>query len=219
MLFLDLMSRRDAERETRRRFILDAARALFEEKGVENTRMDDIAVAADYTRRTLYAYFKSRDDICLHVHLEDVAQRWERQKQALAGVEGGLARIEVWAETLYAFWREYPHSMRMEQYWDFHGIERDRISADTFRRFEALNDELAAGLRDIFRGGIEDGSLRHDLSVDVCISQFLYSLRAVLGRALSSSYSFADIDPDEYVRHHLDLYRRGVRSDSGRVES
>ncbi len=212
------MSRREAERETRRRFILDAARALFEERGIEGTRMEDIAAAAEYTRRTLYAYFRSRDDICLQVHLDDLSRRWEQQKEALAEVEGGLARIEIWAEVLYAFWEENPHSMRMEQYWDFHGIDPDRISADVFRRFEALNDELAAGLREIFRSGIEDGSLRPDLPVDICISQFLYSLRAVLGRALSSGYTFVDFDPGEYVRHYLDLYRRSICRQSRRTE-
>jgi AcrR family transcriptional regulator len=189
------------------------------QKGIESTNMDDIAAAAEYTRRTLYAYFKSRDDICLRVHLEDMTRRWELQKQALDGIEGGLARIGAWAERLYAFWRENPHSMRMEQYWDFHGVERDRISADVFSRFETLNDELADGLREMFHVGIEDGSLRPDLPVDVCISQFVYSLRAVLGRALSPSYSFADIDPDQYVRHYLDLFQRSVRNEDRRRES
>ena len=213
------LSRRTAEREARQRFILDAARSVFEEKGVENTNMDDIAAAAGYTRRTLYSYFKSRDDISLRVHLEDVAKRWELQKETLAGIDSGLARVVVWAETLYEFWKKHPHSMRMEQYWDFHGIEKSRISEEIFERFEALNDDLADRLRQIFRGGIEDLSLRPDLHVDVCISQFLYTLRAVLGRALSPAYSFADIQPDRYVRHYLDLFSRSIRNDTGRTDS
>ena len=204
------MTRRTAEREARQRFILESARVLFREKGIEATRMDDIAGAAEYTRRTLYAYFRSRDDICLRIHLEDMAQRWERQKEALAGVEGAWPRILTWADTLYRHWKENPHSMRMEQYWDFHGIERNRISDEVFDRFEALNGKLAEALREIFREGVEDGSFRPDLSVDACISQFLYSVRAVLGRALSSSYSFADFEPDRYVNHYLDLYGRGI---------
>jgi len=116
----------------------------------------------------------------------------------------------VWAESLYGSWKENPHAMRLEQYWDFHGIEPEQISPDFFRDFEALNDELAEGLREIFRGGIEDGSLRPELPLDACISQFIYSLRAVLSRALSTSYSFSSIDPDQYVQHFLDLFGRGV---------
>jgi len=212
-------SRRRAEREARRRFILESARGLLAEKGIGDIRMDDIAAASEYTRRTLYSYFKSRDDIWLRINVEDMAARWESQKRALAEVEGGLARIVVWAEVLYASWKARPNTMLVEQYWDFHGIERERVSPEVFGEFEALNDELATGLREIFNAGIEDGSLRPDLPVDVCISQFIHSLRAVLGRALSSSYSFAEFDADQYVRHFLDQYQRSVRSDAPRTDS
>jgi AcrR family transcriptional regulator len=203
----------------RRRFILDAARGLLAETAITDISMDDIAAAAGYTRRTLYAYFDSRDDVWLCVHLEDLTRRWEWQKLHLAGVEGGLARIMVWAESLYAYWKAHPGSMLVEKYWDFHGIHPNRLSPATFAEFEALNTELAAALREMFREGVEDGSLRTDLSVDACISQFLYALRAVLGRALSSSYSFTDLDPDRYVRLYLDQYRRSIGSDSRRTGS
>jgi len=212
-------ARRKAERETRRQFIVEAARRLLAEKRITDISMDDIAAAAEYTRRTLYCYFKSRDDIWLRILHEDMTRRWELQKQSLTETECGLDRILAWAKTLYAFWKENPQSMLVEQYWDFHGIERDRVSAELFDEFEALNEELAAGLRELFHGGIEDGSLRPDLVVDACISQFLYALRAVLGRALSSSYSFTDIDPDQYVRHYLDQYRRSICSETWRKDS
>ncbi|MHC4696198.1 MAG: TetR/AcrR family transcriptional regulator [Planctomycetota bacterium] len=198
---------------------MQAARALLAKKGISDISMDDIAVAAEYTRRTLYSYVKGRDDIWLRIHVEDMTQRWKLQKLALTEIEGGLARITAWAETHFAFWKENPHSMLVERYWDFHGIERNRVSAEIFDEFEALNNELAAGLREMFKGGIEDGSLRTDLHVDTCISQFVYSLRAVLGRALSSSYSFADFDPDLYVRRYLDQYRRGICSETWRIDS
>ncbi|MFH0945675.1 MAG: TetR/AcrR family transcriptional regulator [Planctomycetota bacterium] len=207
-------SRRSAERETRRQYILDAARALLEEKRIEEIRMEDIAAAAEYTRRTLYAYFPGRDDIWLRVHVTDLSERWARQQQALERMEGGPARIRAWAEALYAFWKERPNCRRVEQYWDFHGIDRKQISADLFEQFEALNEELADGLREVFQSGIEDGSLRSDLQVDACISQFIYSTRAVLGRALSSSFSFADVNPDQYVQQFLDLFLRGIRRES-----
>jgi hypothetical protein len=55
--------------------------------------------------------------------------------------------------------------------------------------------------------------------VDICISQFLYALRAVLGRSLSPAYSFADIQPDDYVLHYLDLFSRSIRNEDRRTDS
>ena len=46
-----------------RAIFIDVARKLFAEKGMENTTMNDIASKANKGRRTLYTYFKSKDDI------------------------------------------------------------------------------------------------------------------------------------------------------------
>ncbi len=43
--------------------LVDVARQLFAKVGVENTTMNDIALASKKGRRTLYTYFKSKDDI------------------------------------------------------------------------------------------------------------------------------------------------------------
>ncbi|MBQ8501198.1 MAG: TetR/AcrR family transcriptional regulator [Bacteroides sp.] len=43
--------------------LVDVARQLFAKMGVENTTMNDIALASKKGRRTLYTYFKSKEDI------------------------------------------------------------------------------------------------------------------------------------------------------------
>ena len=47
--------------------LVDVARQLFAKMGVENTTMNDIALASKKGRRTLYTYFKSKEDIYLAV--------------------------------------------------------------------------------------------------------------------------------------------------------
>lgn len=42
---------------------MDVARQLFAKMGVENTTMNDIAVASKKGRRTLYTYFNSKEEI------------------------------------------------------------------------------------------------------------------------------------------------------------
>ena len=46
-----------------RQTLVDVARQLFAKKGIENTTMNDIAVASGKGRRTLYTYFKSKEDV------------------------------------------------------------------------------------------------------------------------------------------------------------
>ena len=43
--------------------IVDEARELFAVRGVDNTTINDIAVSSGISRRTVYTYFKSKEDI------------------------------------------------------------------------------------------------------------------------------------------------------------
>lgn len=47
--------------------LIDVARQLFAKNGVDDTTMNDIAVASKKGRRTLYTYFKSKEDIYMAV--------------------------------------------------------------------------------------------------------------------------------------------------------
>lgn len=68
--------------------LVDVARQLFARKGVEDTTMNDIAVASKKGRRTLYTYFKSKDQIYMAVvesELEMLSDSMEKAaKQSVA---------------------------------------------------------------------------------------------------------------------------------------
>lgn len=51
-----------AQSKTRTKLV-DVARQLFAKNGLENTTMNDIAAASGKGRRTLYTYFKSKEEI------------------------------------------------------------------------------------------------------------------------------------------------------------
>jgi len=46
-----------------RELLIDSARRVFARKGIERTTMNDIAVASKKGRRTLYSYFKNKEEI------------------------------------------------------------------------------------------------------------------------------------------------------------
>lgn len=53
--------------------IADQAEMLFGRKGIESTSMDDIAKAAGYSKATLYAYFKNKNDIVSFLELRSMS--------------------------------------------------------------------------------------------------------------------------------------------------
>lgn len=64
--------------------LVDVARQLFAKKGVDNTTMNDIAVASKKGRRTLYTYFKSKEQIYMAVVKSEVERLTETIKDVAA---------------------------------------------------------------------------------------------------------------------------------------
>lgn len=62
--------------------LVDVARQLFAKKGVEDTTMNDIAVASRKGRRTLYTYFKSKEQIYMAVVESELGMLSDRLKEA-----------------------------------------------------------------------------------------------------------------------------------------
>jgi AcrR family transcriptional regulator len=57
------LSRKERERMTRESEILSAAEKLFTVKGFENTTMEEIAKLSEFTKRTVYQYFGSKENL------------------------------------------------------------------------------------------------------------------------------------------------------------
>src|SRR6202012_5801422 len=55
--------RRARKKEETRRRIIEAAKALFLERGFTATTLDDIAEAADISKRSFFDYFPSKEDV------------------------------------------------------------------------------------------------------------------------------------------------------------
>ncbi|HEU5440646.1 MAG TPA: TetR family transcriptional regulator [Ktedonobacterales bacterium] len=56
-------SKRGAQAQERRNQLIDVARSLFAEKGMERTSIKEIAAAADVAQGLIYHYFRSKDEL------------------------------------------------------------------------------------------------------------------------------------------------------------
>lgn len=64
-----------------RQKLVETARGLFAQKGLEATTMNDIAVASKRGRRTLYTYFKNKEDIYYAVIESELDRLSERMEE------------------------------------------------------------------------------------------------------------------------------------------
>jgi len=210
---MGIESRREKERQIRHDDILAAARQLFAEKGIEETSMDDIARRAEFTKRTLYSYFKSKEQLILAAYTDSIETFLLVLTEAMDAEGTGFDQLYAFGETYFEYCSRYPGFESMHSYLDYTGVISEK-TGDYFEKFVALNDRAIGRVRRAFFEGIADRSLSDDFNVDMILSQFLYSLRAIIHRALSPSYSFAKFDPKIYLSTFLNLFLCSIRGNN-----
>lgn len=64
---MGITERKEKERLIRKNDIINAAEKIFFEKGFESATMDDIAKEAEFTKKTLYSYFSSKEELYFEI--------------------------------------------------------------------------------------------------------------------------------------------------------
>lgn len=75
--------------QTRER-LMDAAVALFAEKGVLGASVEEICERAEFTRGAFYSNFADKDDLCLAVLIRQADRELAATEKAVAGLRTGV---------------------------------------------------------------------------------------------------------------------------------
>lgn len=88
--------------------IASAAESLFLSKGFEKTTMDDIAKEAQYSKRTVYIYFESKDELYCHVVLKSLEQLKDNLRSALNATTDFMEQFHGFCSALLKFREGFP---------------------------------------------------------------------------------------------------------------
>lgn len=91
--------------------ILTAAEQIFFEKGFEETTISDISKASQYSRRTLYAYFDSKEDIRNHLIARGLFTLKQDISNALQNHSDFLSQYFSICHAMQKYHIECPYSM------------------------------------------------------------------------------------------------------------
>jgi AcrR family transcriptional regulator len=196
-----------AHRERQRRRILDAARQIFDQRGIDRVTIGDIVLAAGIRPSTLYEYFSNKDEIVWALVEESMAQASTRIRAVFESSTGSaLAKIAALLEALGDELVEHRGRVRFMAQFDAM-YARDW----TVERLLAVEDRIFpgrfAGLSDLVMEGIVDGSLRPDLDPDLTMHSVM---NAVIG-AQRRLASLGDRVEEEYGQPIVLLFRETTR--------
>jgi len=144
--------------------ILESAKKLFETKGVEQTTMDDIAKDADYSKSTIYVYFKSKDEIYNSIACEYMNLLKERLEDCTINLDDFESCYYKICNTIVGFQEQFPlyfETLVGEINVDPEQIEKDNILKEIYNTGEEINDIITK----ILQLGIDNQFIRKNIQL------------------------------------------------------
>lgn len=110
----------------RREQILDVARSLFVQRGVERTSMREIAAKAGITATAIYDHFADKEDLLYQIGEGFFSAFIEHSQAATQGVEGVLERFNAMGRAYISFGVDHPEEYRLVFMTPIAGIKRQK---------------------------------------------------------------------------------------------
>jgi len=202
--------RRARRKEARPGELLDAALALFVEKGFAATRVEEVAARAGVSKGTLFLYFPSKEDLFKAVVRENIAGRFPEWDTELAQFTGDSVELVRYA--MRSWWERIGMTPAS-------GITKLVMSeAGTFPEIAAFYQQevIVPGhglIKRILQRGVGRGEIRPELALDYAV----YSLIAPMIFLLMWKHSMSpccppsmQLDPVTFIDTQVDLILRGM---------
>lgn len=165
-------NKRDAVAALHRENIVRAAAALFAQKGFDASSIDDIARESGYSRRTIYIYGKSKENLlCLAIaqELRTLRDGLRRTQE----ISGFFAQYDAICAELLAFHRRCPLSTSV--------VRKSAVSDNPLPAEQlilSLGTEINALLADFLAQGQREGLVRPDVFPALDAQLFTTALEA-----------------------------------------
>lgn len=143
--------RQQAMTRTRRGLVLDAARAVFEQHGIEGASIREIAKRAGYTPGAIYSYFDSKEAIYGELLGESLDRLNQAVRDARPAADTPAALLTAKARGWFSFYAANPRELDLGFYL-VHGLAPRGLTSELNRRLNARLYEALAPCEQAFAG-------------------------------------------------------------------
>ena len=191
---------------TTRNKLIDVARILFAKKGVENTTMNDIALAANKGRRTIYTYFKSKREIEKAVMLSESDRIEDRLRMVLDTSKAPEDKLMDYIFTRFEVVKELV-------------VRNGNLRAGFFRdvrKVERVRRYITGSEVDILRAILEQGVRCQAFkikNIDSTAKMMILCLQGLDVRYIRDEFSEVGLSKEEMVSGIRDFLLHGLQAE------
>lgn len=201
-----ILSKREQNKVQKKASLIDAAERLFSQKGFDGTSIDDVAKEAGLTKRTLYQYFTSKEDLFFAVTLKGGRQLTADYEEAFGAGNTALEKIRSANQAYLQFYRE---NMGMFQLLNYQPTNQQNCAASPyFMEMMKLNGVRIAHYMELVNMGKADGSINPELDIRKAIFFAFFSAFSLLFAVSSqdkSMWAMMELDESDFLNFSFDL--------------
>lgn len=204
-------SHRQRRKDARPQELLDAALALFVEKGFAATRSEEVAARAGVSKGTLYLYFPSKEELLKAVIRQTLSADIAEGARLLETLDGTATHMLT--EVLTRWWVDVFHSPGSGV---FKLVMTEMCNFPDLAKFYA-DEVILPGttiIRQLIQRGIDSGEFRDIDQMSTVHSIVMPMIMMCLHKHSLGACGFGEpvlADPEHFVRHHLALIFEGLR--------
>lgn len=206
-----------SKRKEKRDFIIENARATFLQKGFFNTVMDDIADRVGLTRRTLYRYFESKEDLAYETTIQLINEWNIYQRTVFNELNGsGIQQFETFLNYLIDYMSKRIDVMKYLGEFDFYFKDENitKPSTESIARFNEIILESDGLLTQIMELGQRDRSIKENLDIKLSvatISNILWSFGQRIAIRSEMIKEESGLDGLQLIKNQVSLYIMAIK--------
>lgn len=207
------LSRKERERITRESDILSAAKRLFTDKGFESTTMEEIAKESEFTKRTVYQYFRNKENLFYAVLLSGVEQMFLFIEEEVQKGKNGFEKLIGIRSAFFRFAIEYSDIYRLMSYAQY--IKSNPATTPNLQELTKYNVRLFALFQQLAQEGTADKSIRADMNNPLRIFAIYFFTTGFMNRYSEAGVLYSRIygfDSDTLVHEAFDMLDQLLRT-------
>jgi AcrR family transcriptional regulator len=211
------LTRRDREKSLREEEIISAAEKIFCLKSFDEASMDEIAKEAQFTKRTLYQYFESKEDLYRAVVLKGFSRMFSFLSEMSDNEQTGYIRIQQSCSYLYQFYKDNPQLFRVISSWGYikNKFTIEDKNSNVLTQFK---DNILQPIVRMIEDGKADGSINAYIDSEKTALSLFFLMTGFLNQLSITSGTFADyfsLNIDSLSIYTVDLLLGTLRQGRG----
>lgn len=214
---MGINERKEKEKEIRRNDIIDAAEKVFFTKGYALATMDDVAREAEFSKRTVYVYFNSKEQIYFEIMLRGyklLNSMFEVELQKKEE-DSALEKIRKMGRILYTFSNHYSDYFKAIMEYENGELDFDNGIPDTSREAcYAQGEKIFAYFTEALKKGIDEGAIRSEIDiVNTALVLWACTIGVFSTTKKKANYilHYHKRSPEELVNEAFDIFIRSIR--------